>query len=62
MHTENNELAIYVQHEKPDDPEKVRNWLSAPEGGMRFAARFYGPYWSLVDGSYDVPEVVTAGE
>ncbi|MFB6140119.1 MAG: hypothetical protein ABEJ26_06765 [Halosimplex sp.] len=34
--------------------------LPAPEGGMRFAARFYGPRWSLVDGSYDMPEVVPA--
>ena len=44
LHTEANELVIYVQHEKPCDPEKAKNWLPAPEGGMRFAARFYGPY------------------
>lgn len=58
LHTEANELVIYVQNEKPDDPEAAKNWLPAPEGGMRFAARFYGPRWSLVDGSYAMPEVV----
>ncbi|WP_433633981.1 DUF1254 domain-containing protein [Halomicrococcus sp. NG-SE-24] len=58
LHTDANELVIYVQNEKPDDPETVMNWLPAPEGGMRFAARFYGPRWSLVDGSYDMPGVV----
>ncbi|WP_458190646.1 DUF1254 domain-containing protein [Haladaptatus sp. NG-WS-4] len=62
LHTEANELVIYVQHEKPEDPEKVQNWLPAPDGGMRFAARFYGPHWSLVDGSYDMPEVVPVEE
>ncbi len=62
LHTDGNELVIYVQHEKPADPEQATNWLPAPEGGMRFAARFYGPHWSLVDGSYDMPEVVPAEE
>jgi hypothetical protein len=62
LQTEANELIIYVQHEEPDDPEQATNWLPAPEGGMRFAARFYGPHWSLVDGSYDMPEVVPAEE
>ncbi|QLG51108.2 DUF1254 domain-containing protein [Natrinema halophilum] len=62
LHTDANELVIYVQHEKPDDSEQVTNWLPAPEGGMRFAARFYGPHWSLVDGTYDMPEVVPAEE
>ncbi|EFW91051.1 hypothetical protein ZOD2009_15716 [Haladaptatus paucihalophilus DX253] len=54
--------AVHVKHEKPDTPEKVQNWLPAPDGGMRFAARFYGPHWSLVDGPYDMPEVVLAEE
>lgn len=58
LRTEADELVIYVQHERPDDAEKAKNWLPAPEGNMRFAARFYGPRWSLVDGSYDMPEVV----
>jgi len=62
LHTENGQLVICVQHERPDDPEKVRNWLPAPDGRMRFTARFYGPRWSLVDGSYDMPRVVPVEE
>ncbi|NGM70355.1 DUF1254 domain-containing protein [Natronolimnobius sp. AArcel1] len=62
LHTEANELVIYVQYEEPDDPEQATNWLPAPDGGMRFTARFFGPHWSLVDGSYDMPEVVPAEE
>ncbi|WP_254532920.1 DUF1254 domain-containing protein [Natrinema gelatinilyticum] len=62
LHTDANELVIYVQHEKPANSEQATNWLPAPEGGMRFAARFYGPHWSLVDGSYDMPEVIPAEE
>jgi hypothetical protein len=58
LHTDGNELVIYVQNEEPDDPEQATNWLPAPEGSMRFAARFYGPRWSVVDGSYDMPVVV----
>ncbi|WP_239643413.1 DUF1254 domain-containing protein [Natronococcus jeotgali] len=58
LRTDANELVIYVQNEEPNDPEQATNWLPAPEGGMRFAARFYGPHWSLIDGSYDMPEVV----
>lgn len=62
LHTDGNELVIYVQNEEPDDPEQATNWLPAPDGGMRFAARFYGPRWSVVDGSYDMPEVVPVEE
>ncbi|QFU81832.1 DUF1254 domain-containing protein [Natronorubrum aibiense] len=62
LHTDGNELVIYVQNEEPDDPEQATNWLPAPEGDMRFAARFYGPRWSVVDGSYDMPEVVPVEE
>ncbi|WP_440006676.1 DUF1214 domain-containing protein [Halomicrococcus sp. SG-WS-1] len=58
LHTENGQFVIYVQHEKPIAPERLKNWLPAPEGDMRFAARFYGPRWSVVDGSYDMPEIV----
>ncbi|WP_225741389.1 DUF1214 domain-containing protein [Halorussus halophilus] len=32
LHTEANELVIYVQHEHPMAPERVQNWLPAPEG------------------------------
>jgi hypothetical protein len=28
------------------------------KGGFQFAARFYGPYGPLIDGSYNMPGVV----
>lgn len=51
-------LVIYIQTKKPDDPDKAKNWLPAPRDGMRFTARFYGPYPPLTDGSYKMPKVV----
>ena len=54
-------LVIYVQHNKPEDPDHARNWLPAPEGDFRFTARFYGPYQSEVDGSYEMPAPMNAG-
>jgi hypothetical protein len=53
-------LVIYVQNEKPTDPEQARNWLPAPAKGFRFTSRYYGPYAPLVDGTYDMPKVVKA--
>lgn len=36
-----------------------KNWLPAPKGGFfQFAARFYGPYGPLIDGSYKMPRVM----
>jgi hypothetical protein len=54
-------LVVYVQNRKPDDPERAKNWLPAPPDGFRFAARFYGPYQPLVDGSYSMPAPVRVG-
>ncbi len=51
-------LVFYIQHEKPTDPEQAKNWLPAPPDGFRFAARFYGPYAPIVNGTYDMPKVV----
>jgi hypothetical protein len=51
-------LTFYIQHEEPTDPNQRKNWLPAPEGDFRFAARFYGPYTPLIDGSYNMPGVV----
>lgn len=50
-------LVIYIQHEKPSDPEQARNWLPAPAEGFRFTARFYGPYAPLTNGTYNMPKV-----
>lgn len=51
-------LVIYIQNEKPSDPEQAKNWLPAPADGFRFTSRYYGPYAPLVDGTYKMPKVV----
>jgi hypothetical protein len=58
LHTEDDKLVIYVQHDEPTDPKQRQNWLPAPKDGFQFTARFYGPATSLIDGSYDMPGVV----
>ena len=50
-------LVIYIQYEKPTDPEQAKNWLPAPKEGFRFTARYYGPYAPLTNGSYNMPKV-----
>ncbi len=54
-------LTLYLQHERPQDPEAVRNWLPSPAGPFRLTPRFYGPAYSLVNGTYPMPAVVRAG-
>ncbi len=58
LHTEGGKLVIYVQHDEPTDPKQRQNWLPAPKDGFQFAARFYGPYTPVIDGSYNMPGVV----
>jgi hypothetical protein len=58
LHTEDDKLVIYVQHDEPTDPNQRRNWLPAPKDGFRFTARFYGAATPLIDGRYDMPGVV----
>jgi hypothetical protein len=54
----NGKLIIYIQNEKPKDPEQAKNWLPAPKEGFRFTSRYYGPYASLTNGSYNMPKVI----
>jgi len=58
LYVADGKLVIYLQKDKPSDPNQLKNWLPAPEGSFRFAARFYGPKMSLVDGSYKMPRPV----
>ena len=51
-------LVIYIQHEKPSDPDQLKNWLPAPAEGFRFTTRYYGPYAPLTSGTYNMPKVV----
>jgi hypothetical protein len=48
-------LTFYIQPEEPTDPNQRQNWLPAPQGDFRFAARFYGPYAPLIFGTYKMP-------
>ena len=44
-----------------DDPDKAKNWLpTAKDEGFRLAPRFYGPYSSVIDGSYQMPRLIKA--
>jgi hypothetical protein len=58
LYTGNGKVVIYVQHDEPADPQQRENWLPAPKDGFRFAARFYGAYGPLIDGSYAMPRPV----
>jgi hypothetical protein len=59
LHTEGGKLVIYVQNDEPKDANQRKNWLPAPKsGGFQFALRFYGPDTALIDGSYNLPDVV----
>lgn len=50
-------LDIYLQSDNPG-PDKASNWLPTPKGPFFFAARFYGPRASLLDGSWKLPPMV----
>ncbi|HIK84438.1 MAG TPA: DUF1214 domain-containing protein, partial [Myxococcales bacterium] len=58
LHVADDKLVLYVQHEKPTDPNELKNWLPAPPERFRFTPRFYGPRYSLIDGTYAMPQVV----
>ena len=57
LEVEDDKLTIYIQHQKPADPAQAANWLPSPPGGFRFTPRFYGPKYSLIDGTYKMPQV-----
>lgn len=58
LYSEDGKLVIYVQHDEPTDLKQRQNWLPAPEGAFQFAARFYGPYTPVIEGSYNMPGIV----
>jgi hypothetical protein len=62
LHTADGKLVIYLQHEEPTDVIERQNWLPAPQGEFQFAARFYGPYGPLIDGTYNMPGIVRMGQ
>ena len=58
LHTSDGSLVIYIQNQKPIDPNQLENWLPAPKGNFRFAFRFYGPKGKLIDWTYDMRGIV----
>ena len=58
LYVADGKLVIYLQKDKPSDPNQLKNWLPAPKGSFRFAARFYGPKMAVIDGSYKMPKPV----
>ncbi len=63
FHIQDGKLVFYLQNTQPSDPNKAKNWLPTPaQGAFRMAARFYGPYSSLQDGSYKMPRPVRVQE
>ena len=53
-------LTLHLSHAKPAGREAQANWLPAPEGQFELALRAYVPTPALLDGSYELPDVVHA--
>lgn len=62
LHVDDGEVTIYIQHERPSDPQQRQNWLPAPDGSFRFVFRFYGPKDDLLGWNYDMPDIIRTGE
>lgn len=59
LHVSDGKVTLYLQNERPKEPNQARNWLPTPaQGAFRLAPRFYGPTSSLIDGSYAMPKIV----
>jgi hypothetical protein len=50
-------LTLYIQHESPGK-DLESNWLPAPEGEFALSLRTYLPEASILDGSWQPPEVI----
>lgn len=51
-------MTIYLQHERPDGPEPIANWLPAPTGGFTVILRLHWPRQEALDGTWYPPPVV----
>jgi hypothetical protein len=50
-------LTLYVQHERPADPERAANWLPSPTGPFTVIIRAYGGDHTIAEGSYQLPHI-----
>jgi hypothetical protein len=51
-------LTLYVQRERPPEPDKAANWLPAPAGPFTLVMSIYGPSAEVRDGSWTMPPLV----
>jgi hypothetical protein len=50
-------LTIHLQHDAPEDPDALANWLPTPAGPFRPILRLYEPAAPIFDGSYELPPI-----
>lgn len=54
-------LTLHLSHEEPADADARANWLPAPDDQFCLIIRAYVPTESILDGSYQFPDVVPKG-
>jgi len=57
---EDGSLTLTLSHVEPGDPLASANWLPAPEGQFALLVRTYVPTKVILDGTYQLPDVVRA--
>jgi hypothetical protein len=50
-------LDIYLQNQKPSDPQRQTNWFPIPDGPFVVVMRIYLPQQSVSDGQYQPPTI-----
>ncbi|WP_328394176.1 DUF1254 domain-containing protein [Nocardia sp. NBC_00416] len=61
LHTDpDGALTLYIQHDRPADPDAAANWLPAPADAFNLTMRMYGPDATVLDGTYRLPAVTRA--
>jgi hypothetical protein len=50
-------VTLYIQKDKPIDPDQAANWLPAPDGPIYLVMRLYWPKEAALDGSWTPPAV-----
>jgi hypothetical protein len=51
-------LTLHLSHDEPTDSDARANWLPAPADQFCLAIRAYIPDGSILDGSYQFPDIV----
>lgn len=51
-------VTILIQHDRPQDPAELANWLPAPAGGFHPVLRIYEPGEPILRGEYRLPPLV----